>query len=979
MKRIFIILGGIVVILLAALLVIPYFFKDEIKRQIDLTLEKNINATIYYDFESFRLSFFRDFPNLTVSLSDFGVIGRDLFEGDTLVDVARFDLALAPLSVFKSPMTIKSVALQQPLINLITLEDGSVNYDITYPSDMPSDTTEEASSQEALIRIEKWEIVDGTFIYEDLKYRTFIGATGINHTGKGDIGMVEYNMALQAAIDQVYFEYYDVAYLSGQRVTTDMLLHINMDDWSFTFRENKNAINDFHFVVDGMFAMPDDMTFDLSFSTPDNSFKSLLSLVPEVYAHDFEGLDAEGNLSFSGAVKGKYTADIYPGLLFALKVDNGKIQYPDLPKAVEDIRIDMALQADEGGYTDLKLDINDFHARAGDNPLNLQLHTEGMHPMKVKADVDARFDLSELHEFYPLEGVKTAGLLEVRAVADGIYDSVNATLPAFDGMMRLSNGSVENDDLPRPLKDITMDASFSNSTGTLAGINVELKDLSMYLGDKAIGLKARVWDMDNPHWNFDFNGEFDLSLINAVAGLEGMSIEGIMRGMVSGSGDMNSLENEQYQNLPTSGNIELVDFLYVDSLNLPAGLNISRSNLSFSPTTIRLSVFDATSGNSDFKLTGNIENYLAFALAGDKLEGRLSMESQFIDVNSFLTTSEEVSTTVQDSAAIAVVRIPQNIEFTFNTSIKEVVYSTYSLSEVRGTVKAIDGQLLLQPLRFNMLEGAFVMNGSYDSRPELPLYDFDLNIENVAIPELYRNFVTIQRLSPVAEKMTGKMGTTFRIDGVLDENMSPVLSAINGYGAIRIQDASVAESKVISGITSLTRLNDADQVTLKDVDIDAKIADGNLEVSPFDIKLGKYTGTVSGKTFLDGTLAYKVSLDVPTGQAGSAVNNLVGSYLGNNIISDNIKLNLGISGTYNDPEIGIASIDNDGQHNVVDAARDNIQQTVTQKIAQQKDSVSVIVEESLNKEQEEIKEQAEEQINELKNRALEKLKKKRNN
>jgi hypothetical protein len=80
-----------------------------------------------------------------------------------------------------------------------------------------------------------------------------------------------------------------------------------------------------------------------------------------------------------------------------------------------------------------------------------------------------------------------------------------------------------------------------------------------------------------------------------------------------------------------------------------------------------------------------------------------------------------------------------------------------------------------------------------------------------------------------------------------------------------VAQASLKDSKLISGITSLTKLDNTSEVTMKDVLMSATIKEGRLSVKPFDVKFGSYKTTVAGSTGIDGSLDYKLKMDVPQG------------------------------------------------------------------------------------------------------------------
>ncbi|MEQ8880487.1 MAG: AsmA family protein, partial [Cyclobacteriaceae bacterium] len=161
MKKVFIILGSFFALILLAAVLLPIIFKDDIRAAIDKEIKASVNAKVYYDTDAFGVTLFKNFPNITASVGDFGIAGIDQFEGDTLVDVKQFEITLDIMSVISGDkINIVSVLLDQPDIKVFVLQDGSANYDIAKDTGVAPEGEEESSDtgKPMEIGIQKWEI-----------------------------------------------------------------------------------------------------------------------------------------------------------------------------------------------------------------------------------------------------------------------------------------------------------------------------------------------------------------------------------------------------------------------------------------------------------------------------------------------------------------------------------------------------------------------------------------------------------------------------------------------------------------------------------------------------------------------------------------------------------------------------------------------------------------------------------------------------
>ena len=132
LKKIAIIFSALFVLFLAAAFILPLIFEDDIKKVINKEIEKTINAQVYFDSNSFKLSFFKNFPDLTLSLNDFGIVGKEDFEQDTLVNVSNFSITIDLWRLLEG-IEVKEIAIDKAQINIKVLKNGKANYDITYP------------------------------------------------------------------------------------------------------------------------------------------------------------------------------------------------------------------------------------------------------------------------------------------------------------------------------------------------------------------------------------------------------------------------------------------------------------------------------------------------------------------------------------------------------------------------------------------------------------------------------------------------------------------------------------------------------------------------------------------------------------------------------------------------------------------------------------------------------------------------------
>jgi uncharacterized protein involved in outer membrane biogenesis len=895
-KKVLIGLGIVIVLVVAAAIVLPIVFKDDIKKAIDTEIAKSVNADVIFDVNNFSLSMFSNFPNITAQVKELGVFNRAPFEGVPLFVVNQFEVEINLKDVlFGDQLRLKGITLTNPQINIQVMKDGTANYDIAMPSTDTVQVAEEPSTFS--FGIDHWEIIDGTLVYDDKSIPFYTSLTGLNHTGSGDFNEKQFDLKTLTRVDTLTVAYDGTEYLSNKKAMIDMVISISEEYSKYTFKENTASLNDFALGFDGWFKMNDaSYDMDITYKTKESTFKTLLSLVPGMYTSSFDGLKADGLLQFGGLVKGTYSDTQMPAFNLQALVKDAMFQYPDLPTAVSNINMDLLVDNKDGVIENTLVDLKKLHLDFGSNPVDASARIENLRDYRMAANVAAKLNLAELTKMFPMEGLEMKGIFSVNASANGVYDSIKHLIPAVDVAMGLSDGFVKSSEFPIPLENLAMTSTVKNSSGKMAETVINVSNFSMTMDGERFDASAIVQNLDDYTWDIKAKGGVDIEKMMKIFPMEGMTLAGKVKADLQTKGKYSDVTASRYDKLPTSGTVALKDFKYITA-DLPA-VAISTAEMIFDPKKIELKHLDGTIGKSDFKTDGIVTNYMGYVMSErEVLKGTVNFTSNLLDLNEFMTETEE--TTETDSASYGVIQLPMNLDFLMKSNVKTVKMMEYTITDASGDIVVKNGIANLSDLKFNMLGGGFVMNGSYNPIDiNHPKYDFDMKINNMSIQQAAASFSMVKQYAPVAGLAAGNFSTDFKLNGELGQDMMPNLATVTGAGLVKIAQATIMQSKLLSGITSLTKLSDTDNVTMKDVLMSATIKDGKLSVKPFDVKFGSYTTTVSGSTGLGGALDYNLKMNVPAGKLGAEFQSLIGNKTG----STEIPLNIGLGGTFTDPK-----------------------------------------------------------------------------
>jgi hypothetical protein len=318
-------------------------------------------------------------------------------------------------------------------------------------------------------------------------------------------------------------------------------------------------------------------------------------------------------------------------------------------------------------------------------------------------------------------------------------------------------------------------------------------------------------------------------------------------------------------------------------------------------------------GKSDFSVTGNLENYIPYVLRNKILKAKLEVHSNLTDVTSIMNSMSDSTSAsasvVQDTAGLAIIPVPKNINFDFHALIETLSYDNIKAEKVKGHIFSRDGILSFRETGMNILGGTISMNADYDTRnTHKPTMKADFDIQNIGIKDAFNTFNTVKKLAPAAIGVDGRISAKLNYVSLLGRDMMPIPNTINGSGNVKSNEITLLESKTFDQMKEVLKLGDKYGNTFKDINISFKIADGRVFVSPFDVRTGNLKMNIGGDQGLDQTLNYIVKTEIPRSDLGSSVNSLINgvsslaSSLGIKVKpSDVLKVNVKVTGTFSKP------------------------------------------------------------------------------
>lgn len=762
-------------VILLLLLILPFAFQGKLAKLVKEEGNKMLNAQ--FDFRTLNISLLRNFPSASVSLEDFWLKGTGPFENDTLIQAGELTAAVNLFSLFgDGGYDISRIIVKDTRVHAIVLEDGRPNWDVMKPSP-DAETPEDETAQETFrIKLQKLSVDNLSVVYDDRQGGVFVDLSRLEADCSGDFGSDRTVVDLKMETPSLTCRTGGIPLLNKVSLEADMDVDADLAGGKFTLRENMLRLNAIQLNLDGWLAQTKQgMDMDLRLNTNEVGFKELLSLIPAIYAKDFQDLKTDGKVTLNAFARGSMEGNTkVPQFEVNLDVKDAMFRYPSLPAGVEKINIS-ALVRNAGG------------------------------PLDATEISVAPFDF----------------------VLAGNPFSLNATVKT-------------------PVSD--------------------------------------------PDFHLTARGKLDLGKVKEVYPLDDMQLNGLVQADLELGGRLSMVEKEQFEQMQAKGSLRLNQMKLV--LKDMPPVDIQQSVFTFSPRYLQLSETTVNIGKNDLTLDSRFENYLGYALKGSTLKGTLNVSSNHLNLNDFMSadTTAAVAEVPADTAAMGVIRVPENIDFQMQAAFRELLFDKMTLTDGKGTLLVRNGTVDMRNLSFNTMGGSVTMNGAYAApQKKQPELNAAFDMRNISFAQAYQDLGLVQQLAPIFAGLKGNFSGNLQIDTPLDATMSPVMSAVQGKGALSTKDLSLSGVKFIDQVADIVKKPSLKEIKVKDLNIDFEIKDGRVTTKPFDLKLGDYNMNLSGSTGLDQTIDYTGKITMPAGG--------IASKLG--------TVDMTISGTFTSPKVGI--------------------------------------------------------------------------
>lgn len=323
----------------------------------------------------------------------------------------------------------------------------------------------------------------------------------------------------------------------------------------------------------------------------------------------------------------------------------------------------------------------------------------------------------------------------------------------------------------------------------------------------------------------------------------------------------------------------------VYSAYFPLMTRIGQTRLSFRNDQLILNRLQVQAGKSDCILSGMLHANAKPKPGEPKLEGSVQMLAGNIDYNelkqAFLYGEALLRGNKPDNTAtlsldnmeqlLAPPRkeyqaeehpfyIPEGIQLDLQLDIDHMDYSEIDLQQVRGNIFIKDRQAHSQlSTRTNL--GKVTLAMLYDSRKEEQVKAcFDLDLKDVLVGQMHRVLPTVGTMMPLTKSMDGLVDCRLTAEGVLDNQMMPVLSTARAACSLSGQKLILLDNETFREVARKFKFKDKERNQIDRLSTNLILQDNRIETIPFLVEWDRYQAIVGGTHSTDFSYNYHLTL-----------------------------------------------------------------------------------------------------------------------
>jgi AsmA protein len=654
----------------------PQLLHTEIIKTAREEMEEHLEAKVI--FSDLTISIWKNFPGLTLSLSDLSAV-QSQHTADTLLLCEQLSLVVNVFDYVRhGVIDVKKIELENPVLDARIYADGTSNLSIIKHEANHSHDSLAANIQ---LHLEHFLLHNATISFNDYASNVHMKLEQLEGEAMGDFSRKFFELTTDLTCQKSFLEIDEDTWFDNKAIGVQISSHIDHEKNTYKILKSNVVINHLAFQLDGALeVLSDRYGVDMKFASANSTLAELFSL-SDFFRQKIKNIETNGKMDLGGFVKGYYIpgTDSIPTFEAKIAIKDGSFKMDTLEETMEGIHFNLLVSNNRGiiDSTNIVLDSIFFYIQ----DRSVQGHAEIQHLTNSK--IDALFSGSikaeELLEIYPIEGMKARGLLDFKIEVDGRYSKLKgrSILPHIVFDVELSSGKLKYDSQPDSLSNVSFHLTGTCPQGRWEHSSISLSHLKMNIADSPVEGRFAINDFSKPRIDAYLNASLELEDILNSYPIEGTAMRGTLNTQVTINGLYNPTQ-KQYPKINAA--ISVVDG-FLATVNYPKPLKNVQLKAELKNASSRLE----TAALKIEKFTYDLDDDELFEVRGTIID----FTKYFYDLSIKGTTDLEKLSAIYPMIE-GTLKGKVFSDFSISGSLADLELNRYDRTKARGTLQLKD-------------------------------------------------------------------------------------------------------------------------------------------------------------------------------------------------------------------------------------------------------------------------------------------------
>lgn len=344
-----------------------------------------------------------------------------------------------------------------------------------------------------------------------------------------------------------------------------------------------------------------------------------------------------------------------------------------------------------------------------------------------------------------------------------------------------------------------------------------------------------------------------------------------------------------YNKLNISGNIDKGEFQQTDS---PYLLRKMSGDFKMSKGQIKIHNFKGFVNGTDLLLEGAIHNLFNDQIISLKAD----LKSENMNLEDFM---------INDGQGSSEIYIPEDVQFKLSTHFDKMIYTSFTGTDVSGSLSYRGKQLFFFPLTMNTADGKMVLRGKLDGRnKERVEFKSNTSFENINLQKLFKSLNNFGQTYVTDRHIRGIGKAEVETYIPFDNHMNPQVEKVYLLGDIEVDKGELIDNEMMMELSDFIEISELKHIKFSKLKNSIRIENQRIYIPEMDISSNAMNLKLSGEQGFDETIDYHLVLKLNEILSKRAIKKKENSEFGE-IENDqsSIRLFIKMTGTLDDPKI----------------------------------------------------------------------------